>query len=178
MFLLRYYRFQITEVTFVMHYPFRNIYLWYARASEASERSESSCIFISQERTYVTSNVSFISQYTLFFEQYRYHLQVDVKAKISLCGHCLMNYFGISLLSLILIFFSTFLSLSSRYCGSHVSITTFNNCFYRCQITKSRICHTQSFHKHLLIICASERSERALRIITHFHFSGTHDYHK
>ena len=36
-----------------------------------------------------------------------------------------MNYFGISLLSLILTFSITFLSLSlSRYCGSHVSITT------------------------------------------------------
>ena len=86
--------------------------------------------FISQERTYVTSNVRFISQYTLFCNQYIYHLQVDVKAKISLCGHCLMNYFGISLLSLILKIFSTFLSLSlSRYCGSHVSITTLTIAF-------------------------------------------------
>ena len=82
----------------------------------ASERSESSCIFISQERTYVTSNVRFISQYTLFFEQYRYHLQVDVKAKISLCGP-LINYFGISLLSLILTFSSHF-----SHCHYHVIV--------------------------------------------------------
>ena len=68
---------------------------------------------------------------TLFFEQYRYHLQVDVKDKISLCGHCLMNYFGIiSLLSVILKFFSTFLSLSlSCYCGSRVSITNLEIAF-------------------------------------------------
>ena len=108
MFLLRYYRFQIRShiCHALSHYPFRNIYLQYARASEASERSESSCIFISHERTYVTSKVRFISQYTLFFEQY--HLQVDVKAKISLCHYCLMNYVGISLLSLILTFSAHF----------------------------------------------------------------------
>ena len=70
-----------------MRDPFRNIHLTYALASEASERSESSCIFIFQEHTTVTSNIHFINQYTLFFEQYRYHLQVAVKAKISLCGH-------------------------------------------------------------------------------------------
>ena len=66
-----------------MHYPFRNIYLWYARASEASERSESSHIFISQEPTTITNNISFISQYTLFFEWYRCYLQVPVTAKLS-----------------------------------------------------------------------------------------------
>ena len=55
------------------------------------------------------------SQYTLFFEQYRYHLQVDVKAKISLCGHCLMNYFDISLLPLILTFSAPF-----SHCHYHV----------------------------------------------------------
>ena len=33
--------------------------------------SESLCIFVSQELTYVTSNVRFICQYTLFFEQHK-----------------------------------------------------------------------------------------------------------
>ena len=60
--------------------------------------------------------IRFISQYTLFFEQYRYHLQVD-KAKISLCEHCLMNYFGISLLSLILTFSAHF-----SHCHYHVIV--------------------------------------------------------
>ena len=70
-------------------------------------------------------------------------LQVDLKAKISLCGHGLINYFGISLLFLILTFSSTYLPLSlSRYCGSHVSITTLTIDFNRCQITESSICHT------------------------------------
>ena len=139
-FLLRYYRFQMTEVTFVMRYPLRNIYLKYARTSEASERSESSCFFISQESTYVSSNVRFISQYTLFFEQYRYHLQVDVKPKISLCENCLMIYFGISLLSLILTFSAHF-----SHCHYRVIVEVyydFNNSFYQGQITESRICHT------------------------------------
>ena len=114
MFLLSYYLLQITEVIL-------------------------SCIILSETFTYnmreralrIIVTVHFFSQYTLFFEQYKYHLQVDVKAKISLCGHCLINYFGISLLSSILTFFSTFLSLSlSRYCGSHdVSITTLTIAF-------------------------------------------------
>ena len=69
---------------------------------------------------------------------------IDVEAKISLCGHCLMNYFGLRLFSSILTFFSAFLSLSlSRYCENHVSIMTLTKfCFYRCQITEIRICHT------------------------------------
>ena len=58
-------------------------HLLIARASEASERSESSHILISQEPTTITNNISFISQYTLFFKWYRYYLQVPVNAKLS-----------------------------------------------------------------------------------------------
>ena len=76
-----------------MHDPFKNIHFPYAQASEASERLESSCIFISQERTTIISNIHFIKQYTLFFEQCRYHLQVAINGKISLATSCLMNYF-------------------------------------------------------------------------------------
>ena len=39
-------------------------------------------------------------------------------------------------------------------------------CYYRMQIT-GHICHALSFQKHSLIICSSERSERALRDIVY-----------
>ena len=130
MFLLRYYRFQITEVTFVMQYPFRNIYL-YAQVSEASERSESSCIFISQERTYVTSNIRFII-YTLFFDQYRIT--------------CKMLRTNLTLLALSNELFWHKFTLFNLDTFQHSSLTViitllwkscfyydFNNCFYRCQ---------------------------------------------
>ena len=45
-----------------MHYPFRDIYLLYARASAQNHRVFS---FLRNVH-YVTSNVRFISQYTLF----------------------------------------------------------------------------------------------------------------
>ena len=48
--ILRYYRFQITETHICHAWSYQNIHLTYARASEASEPSESSYIFISQER--------------------------------------------------------------------------------------------------------------------------------
>ena len=75
--------------------------------------------------------------------------------------------------------FSTFLSLYYHVlCGKHGSMTSLT-IDHQCQLTDIVCtCHTQSFHKHLLMICASERSERALRLTTYFISVGTHDYHK
>ena len=108
MFLLCYYRFQIRS--HICHALSFQKHLLTICTSERSERALRIIVYFHFSRTYVchnfTSKVRFISQYTLFFEQY--HLQVDVKAKISLCHYCLMNYVGISLLSLILTFSAHF----------------------------------------------------------------------
>ena len=45
--------------------------------------------------------------------------------------------------------------------------------YYQFQITEVTFVMHYPFQKHSLIICASERSERALRTIVYFHFSGT-----
>ena len=97
MLLLRYYMFQITKLhlsCLILSETFT--YDMRERAKRASVQNHRVFSFLRNVRK-VTSNVRFISHYTLFFEQYRYHLQVDVRAKISLCGHCLINYFGITL---------------------------------------------------------------------------------
>ena len=99
MFLLRYYRFQITEVTFVMHYPFRNIYYdMREQAKRASAQNHHTFSFLRNPRL-LQNNISFISQYTLFFEWYRCYSQVPVQRQtLPFFGHCQINYFGISLL--------------------------------------------------------------------------------
>ena len=133
---------EINVSTTLLSIPNNRIYICYALsfqkhvliicASERSERALRIIVYFHFSETYLRmSQVMYdLSANIHFIEQYRDHLQVYLKAKISLCGHCLMNYFGISLLSLILTFSSTFLSLSlSRYCGSHVSITTLTIAF-------------------------------------------------
>ena len=78
MFLIRYYRFQITEVT-LLCIILSETYAYNIgeRAKRASAKNHHVFSFLRNVLTYVTSNVRFISQYTSFFEQYRYHLQID-----------------------------------------------------------------------------------------------------
>ena len=157
MFLLRCYRFQITEVTFVMRDPFRNIPLTYARASEVSQVMYA----LSANIHYSSSNIN--------------HLQVDVKAKISLCGHFLIRYFGIRLLSCwnldivqhsSLIVIITVILWESKLMFLY---NYFNYCFYRFQITESRICHACTILSETFTY---NMRKRPLRIM-YFHFSGT-----
>ena len=53
MFLLRYFLFQITEVTFVMHYPSRNIYLYNMRERAKRASAQNHRVF-----SYITHDMA------------------------------------------------------------------------------------------------------------------------
>ena len=111
--ILRYYRFQITE-THICHA--------YARASPQNHH-----IFSFLRNVRLSQVIRFISQHTLFFEQYRYHLQVTLwplsdelfRHKFTLflkSWHCSAH-------------FSHCHYCFNSYYGSHVSITTLTTAF-------------------------------------------------
>ena len=125
-FLLRYYPFQkkshLSRIILSETFTY-NMHEWAKRAS-----AQNHCVF--SFLTDVTGKVRFISQYTctLFSEQY--HVQVDVKAKISLCQHCLINYFGISLLSLIMTFSAHFYHCRYHAIAASLFIYLSRGCYY------------------------------------------------
>ena len=78
-----YYRFQI-DVTFAKQsWSFQKHYnLTYSRTSEASVRSESSCIFIPQERTTFTSNFTLHQPIHIILPAIEISLAIAVNAQI------------------------------------------------------------------------------------------------